>query len=364
MRENGFTLALGVFALHLLGPGAVQGDFALSVSPTLAEFTADPGSTAVEPITLSNEGSDPIRVNVSVLDLFEAREDLSAIAWFEVSPTELEISPGETKQVEVRRDRPSDASEGGHYVRVVFQAGPALQTGLEGFAGGGAGVGARIESIFLMTIKSASLVLDGSIQNVVPIARGLDTLGFRVEVRNAGNVHFYPQGWLDVIDPLGNSLGRLVLPDTPPVYPGTSRAFDFAGVVTVPPDDYDLATNVSYGWEPWQVDLLGLDPQDWAARESRTDTTFNSVPQLRITDLHLIAPEEQPMQLVFDLENVGDVETAPVGWIGIFDENGEQVFIVDICGRRPAGPAAFSGLNCPGVHEQLASGRLLHRRRT
>lgn len=136
MRKNGFTLALGVFALLLLGPGAVQGDFALSVSPTLAEFTADPGSTAVEPITLSNEGSDPIRVNVSVLDLFEAREDLSAIAWFEVSPTELEISPGETKQVEVRRDRPSDASEGDHYVRVVFQAGPALQTGLEGFAGG------------------------------------------------------------------------------------------------------------------------------------------------------------------------------------------------------------------------------------
>ena len=161
-----------------------------------------------------------------------------------------------------------------------------------------------------MTIKSTSLVLDGSIQNVVPIARGLDTLGFRVEVHNGGNVHFYPQGWLDVRDPMGDSLGRLVLPDTPPVYPGTSRAFDFLGVVKVAPGDYDLVTNVTYGWEPWQVDLLGPDQRTWSARKSRAYSPFNSDPQLRITDLQLIAPEEQPVQLVFEMENVGDVETA------------------------------------------------------
>ena len=123
-------------------------------------------------------------------------------------------------------------------------------------------MGARIQSIFLVTVKSESLVLEGAIEDVVPIALAENTLGFRVEVHNAGNVHFYPKGQIELLNAEGDTVGQVNLPDTPPVYPGTTRAFELAGTIVVPPGDYEAVASVDYGWEPWQVELVDRDPTE------------------------------------------------------------------------------------------------------
>ena len=282
-RQIGVAIILAA-GLLTLAHGAVRADFSLSVSPTLAEFTADPGGSIVQPITLVNEGSEKINLVVSLKDLFDGRQDLSATDWFEVSPDKLEIPPGEQKEVAVRIVVPKDASAGGHYVAVVFQTGVGAEGGQTGFISGGAGVGARIESVFLMTVKSKSeeqaLVLASRVEKVVPIARAKDTLGFRVEIFNAGNVHFYPKGEIEVYEESGNVVGKVTLPETPPVYPGTSRSFEFAGTVTVPVGDYSAKTNVTYGWEDWQAKLADQNPEDWVSKEAESAISFNSEPKL------------------------------------------------------------------------------------
>ena len=338
MRRAIALVALLFGALQLL-PGTARADFSLSVSPTLVEFTADPGGSIVQPITVTNEGSDAINIVVSVEDLLQGREDVSATSWFEVSPNNVELPPGETEDVKVRIEVPQDATGGGHYVAVVLNTATAVAAGRQGFTGGGAGVGARIESVFLVTVKSPDLTLEGGVVRLVPIARGEDTLGFRLEIQNSGNVHFYPTGTVDVVNESGEVVGQVSLPETPPVYPETSRSFELAGTISLPPDDYSAISKVGYGWEAWQAELINKDPEEWTAKEAEDNLTFNSEPRLRVVGLGMVAKEGQPLRVDVQLENIGDVEVEPVGWVAVFNKKGEQAFIANIAqGALPVPP--------------------------
>lgn len=319
-----------VLGALILGSGNAVGDFSLSVSPSLAEFTADPGGILDHRITLTNEGSEEIQVIASVEDLFGGRDDLSAMDWFQLSPTDFQISPGEHIDVEVLMSVPEDALGGGHYVAVVFQARTGVAAPGEGLFAGGAGVGARIDSVLLVTVKSTMLDLDGSIENVIPVARAEDVLGFKVEIQNDGNVHFYPKGSIEVKDANGEVVGIVNLTDSPPVYPGTSRTFELSGTIALPPGDYGFVADVDYGWETWQAELVEQDPEEWSGKDTDSTSTFNSVPRLLVTDLSLVSEEGEPLRIEFQLENVGDVEVEPAGWVRIVNEKGEEAFFADL----------------------------------
>ena len=330
----------------ILGLGSANGDFSLSVSPSLAEFVASPGGDLVQLITLSNEGSEEIQVIATVEDLFEGRDDLSAKEWFQLSPTEFQILPGEIEDVEVQMSVPEDAPGGGHYVAVVFQANTGVAAPDEGLFAGGAGVGARIDSIFLVTVKSTTLDLNGSIENVVPVARAEDVLGFKVEIQNDGNVHFYPKGSIEVKDVNGEVVGTVDLADAPPVYPGTSRTFELSGTIALPPGDYGAIADVDYGWETWQAELVEQDLEEWSGKDAESTSSFNSVPRLVVTDLRLASEEGEPPRIEFQLENVGDVEVEPAAWVRIVNEKGEEAFFADISqGGIPVAPhSVFTGV--------------------
>ena len=191
-------------------------------------------------------------------------------------------------------------------------------------------MGARIDSIFLVTVKSTTLKLEGSIENVIPVARAEDVLGFKVEIQNDGNVHFYPKGSIEVKDANGEVVGTVDLTDAPPVYPGTSRTFELSGTIALPPGDYGAVADVSYGWETWQAELAEQDPEDWSGKDAESTSSFNSVPRLLVTNLRLASEEGEPPRIEFQLENVGDVEVEPVGWVRIVNEKGEEAFFADL----------------------------------
>ena len=187
--------------------------------------------------------------------------------------------------------------------------------------------------------ESGGLALSGGVVKLVPIARAEDTLGFRVEIQNTGNVHFYPTGTVDVVDEDGNVVGQVTLPETPPVYPGTSRSFELTGTINLPPADYSAVTKVGYGWEEWQADLLEEDPEEWTDKETESELTFNSEPKLMVVGLDLVAQEGQPLRVDVQLENIGDVEVEPAGWVAVFNEKGEQAFVANLSqGALPIPP--------------------------
>ena len=57
-----------------------------------------------------------------------------------------------------------------------------------------------------------------------------------------------------------------------------------------------------------------------------------------VTNLQLVSGEGEPLRVEYQLENVGDVEVQPAGWVRVINREGEQAFISDIGQGRIAVP--------------------------
>ena len=130
---------------------------ALSVSPPLIEESLAAGGDRTFRVTLTNDGDRALRARAVMADLIlnengdpvprEPGSDPWSLApWVRVDPAEVELRPGERRQVQCRIRTPR-AAAGGRYGALLFTA--DRETPL---AGSGLRVQTRTGVVFLVTI--------------------------------------------------------------------------------------------------------------------------------------------------------------------------------------------------------------------
>jgi len=284
-------------------------------------------------IAITNDADEPIHISVGVSKLASAPEERSAATWLLVDKQHLEVAPGESEEVLVTIRIPKDAPSGGFFAAVHLQAGTSPTEVGPGMFGGGTGVGADVISSFMITVRGedpAELTLQGVVAKIVPVAKGKDRLGFRVEIENTGNVHFVPKGEVELRDVDGKVIGKLSLQEGVPVIPGTTRSYDIKGSLDVLPDNYTASATVDYSWEEWQADVVEADPEEWSGKEATDDLVFNSEPKLRIKTITPVIQDDGTIRTDVEVENLGDVEVAPQGYLDVLTTAGDRAFAFNL----------------------------------
>ncbi len=81
-----FLGGAAVFLLLLLNTSSASADVTVSVSPSFLEFAADPGTTFTELITVTNGGTEPTGILVTISPTTQDRPDISATDWIVADP--------------------------------------------------------------------------------------------------------------------------------------------------------------------------------------------------------------------------------------------------------------------------------------
>jgi hypothetical protein len=126
-----------IAALLLFGAAPAAAQVSVEVSPLRLELTAGPGSTTTQAITLSNAGTEPVRVRAALTD-WELSKDgapqfegavvdgpFSATKWVRIAPPEQVIEPGKQGTVRFSLAVPAGIEPGGYRTGVLFEFAPA-----------------------------------------------------------------------------------------------------------------------------------------------------------------------------------------------------------------------------------------------
>jgi len=114
------------------------------------------GEQAQKIINVQNQGSETIKVRAYVMDFFidkdnnfifsePGHESYSASKWLTIDKADLELTPGESQEVEVTISVPTEVEPGGHYAVIFFDT--TLSANQEGVS-----ISTRIPSLFYITI--------------------------------------------------------------------------------------------------------------------------------------------------------------------------------------------------------------------
>ena len=290
----------------------VGADSSISVSASLLEFAADPGTSFDEVVTVNNMGSAPAQITVTVDQIPGGPPSISAASWVVVDPREFDLDPGKSNQVTISIDIPGDAQPGGRHAVILFSSAKD-----------------QTKAKIILTVRGDGLSLQARLDKLIPVALGPGRIGFRAELVNTGNVHIVASGEVQLEDPMGSEVGRLTLPNTMPVLPSDTESFSFIGSAEVPEGDYQAFGNLDYSWTQEQREAARVDVDDWGQREASNIILFNSVPKLRVAQLRMGISGESDVVFDLSLENYGDVEIAPAGIIDVANKAGESLIVLN-----------------------------------
>lgn len=212
---------------------------ALQLSPTLFDFSAQPGQTITRSVRLTNDTSQDISLTyqTGILEaspegngvpmLLPAPKDIHSIAdWVSVPNPTFILKPGEKKEVAFDIAVPENAEPGGHYAWVAWSETPSDIDGTSVAISGG-------------VATQILLKVEGNVQEKLTIQSFQTTEGktnfeklpvtFRLNILNTGNVHEKPRGTITIRNMLGAVVA--ILPfntekDTGNILPNKERAYE------------------------------------------------------------------------------------------------------------------------------------------
>jgi hypothetical protein len=313
----GLTLVLFVSAGVVLWAPPAKAEVTISVSPSLTELRAVPGNTGEQQITVFNDGDEPFAVTASVREYGGAPQKLSAKDFIEVSPKTFDLAPGESQSVRVSIAVPTDAPSGGRYATVTFR------TDAKQSEATGTGVSGEIGVPQLFTIKGAGPIeREAKIDRILPVLLEDGTIGFQLVVDNPGNIHFFPQGALDVTCG-GAPTETLQVPRGTAVVPGTERFVAVEGAFNIPSGTTcDARAKLDYGKQRPATSRLSFNRDQLFAEEQ---LTFTSSAQLSITELGATEQAGSGPELRVVLDNSGELLLNPQVQLDVFDTQGKHL---------------------------------------
>lgn len=210
--------------------------FALTISPPLQEYRADPGQELSGVIKLIND-EDVVRVYYASVERFKAKgekgeaeytgptaDETQLASWIKLEQTSVILQPRERKEIRYKISVPEKASAGGNYA-AIFWSSQAPE--IKGAAG--IGVVGKIGSLFLVRI-SGEIVEDGKVAEFKTDKNFYNRkpINFSLKFENLGNVHLKPAGEI-TLKPKFLGIGRGRVPINPQqgnVLPRSKREFE------------------------------------------------------------------------------------------------------------------------------------------
>lgn len=168
----------------------------LRVSGAKVLDSVSPGEVQTYVMNVGNTTDEPMDVTVAVMGLgnlitgptqaLAVENDLSpytARTFITATPTSFHLEPGQSQDVTVTVNVPSDVGDGGRYADVFIHTAPT--------GGGQIGVVVAVGAQVLLTIQGSNIIISGDILSIdIPEAVSEQLLEATVTLQNTGNYHY------------------------------------------------------------------------------------------------------------------------------------------------------------------------------
>lgn len=237
-----------MFTLIVTGLLAGEAWAGLRVGPSVIERVVPPGSMAVGTYQVTNTGESPIQVRVEFEDwmavLFGKRSEIPVEEWLQLEPSQFELKPGETKEIQYRVRTPGGL-RGEKVAQVFFSVETAK------------GVRSKLGLIFFLTAQGTEKLeadIEKATFEVVPAEGGGDELNASIRFRNSSNVHIRPQGALVILRGKEKQQ-EILIREVPGVYPDTRYDFSYRyPLEKLRPGEYTVRLRLDYGHTYGRID--------------------------------------------------------------------------------------------------------------
>lgn len=168
----------------------------LRVSGAKVLDSVSPGEVQTYIMNVGNTTDEPMDITVAVMGLgnlitgptqaLAVEDDLSpytARTFITATPTSFHLEPGQSQDVTVTVNVPSDVGDGGRYADVFIHTAPS--------GGGQIGVAVAVGAQVLLTIQGSNIIITGDILSIdIPQAISEQLLEATVTLKNTGNYHY------------------------------------------------------------------------------------------------------------------------------------------------------------------------------
>lgn len=224
-----FLLTVSALTLALLT--LAQTTLAVGASPLKMEYQAVPGSNVTGTISVYNtsDTTQKIIIQKSDFDMDEQSEGVEFVNnpedypyslqdWISLPEEDIIVGPQQMTTVRYKISIPEDAAAQGYYGALFVGSEPYEEDSAEDT--GGIGVQLRTQVAHLVLLDVEGSVQDVSLKDFTidesAINKPLEEVDdgipfFDIVVYNDGNVHSSPEGTIEIIDEMGNTVNQLDL---------------------------------------------------------------------------------------------------------------------------------------------------------
>jgi len=222
------------------------------------ELTAGPGSTTTQAITVTNAGTEAVRVRAIATDWDLSRDGApqfegavengpySATSWIRVAPPEQVIEPGKDATVRFSLSVPATLQPGGYRTGILFEFGSAAINSV----GRGRQVmfKSRIATLIYVSVGQPAMAAELTDLTVRTLGKQTQVVA---TVRNSGRRYVRTRGNLLLLDQSGKSVREFPVPDVP-LLPESEREVSITVIdpekpVTIEPGDYKVEVRMDVG---------------------------------------------------------------------------------------------------------------------
>ena len=210
--------------------GQVQ---AFSLRPAIQEFVVDPGDKVQSYVEVTNDEDVAQDFYLSVQKFvpkgasgqqdFLPLSDVEGLpSWIYFSAPKYQLKAGETRQIPFDLKVPGEANGGGYYAAIFVSNQPPVLTGKQ------SAMGSRTGSLIFLTVRglivSQAEITHFLAQSQANVAQA--EVRFDLSIRNTGNIHLQPSGYLRITDWWGQSVAKIKInPEGARILPSSSRYF-------------------------------------------------------------------------------------------------------------------------------------------
>ena len=206
--------------------------YAMGVTPTRFELTANPKDEVTDAIQVINNSHEPIHIKVMLLDFIQKDRHIiqgvkaspvSCASWIRFTPNEFNLSPNDKTYVRFTLSVPEKVS-GEYQTSLRLEELPQIRPEQTGMI-----LGVRVNLPIYVKINGTEnphctiTKLTIAHAPVAPVLKFDYPLFIRVEVKNDGNVHLRPNGLLSVREKKTEKVAyEQALQNDEPVLPGNT----------------------------------------------------------------------------------------------------------------------------------------------
>ena len=247
------TAALA-FAAFAATPGYAQ--TSVEVSPLRLELKAAPGGSTTQAITVTNSGTEAVRVRVTVSDWHLSRDGApqfvdasdpkySATAWVRVAPPELVIDAGKEAIVRFTMTVPATVPPAGYRTGVLFEFGPPAAAAARGRD---VSVRSRIATLIYANVGEPAVAVELTDLQVRRVPN--QPLAIIAVLKNTSARGVRTKGTLTLYDKTGAVVSQTTVPDVP-VLPESEREVLIPAInpdkPKPPPGEYRVEVKIDVG---------------------------------------------------------------------------------------------------------------------